>query len=212
MLRSRSILAAFAATGVLAFVSGTMMAWLPTFFHRVYGLPPAAASVRAAFVILAAGVGSALCGFWVDRLARRTRRGLFLGPAVIAVGVGVILAIAFQVRPGPLQYGLILAGSIGLAGTVGPMAAVIASLVHPGLRATALAILAVVQNIVGLAAGGYLTGMLSDRLGIAQALAVVPLVALVSAGFYLAGARHYERELGQVPTPEPAPVADPQRA
>jgi MFS transporter, Spinster family, sphingosine-1-phosphate transporter len=212
MFRSRSILAAFAATGVLAFVSGTMMAWLPTFFNRVYGLAPAAASVRAAVVILAAGVGSALCGFWVDRLARRTRRGLFLGPAAITVGVGVILAIAFQVRPGPLQYGLIVAGSIGLAGTVGPMAAVIASLVHPGLRATGIAILAVVQNIVGLAAGGFLTGMLSDRLGIAQALALVPLVALVSAGVYLAGARHYERELGQAPALDPLPVASAQRA
>lgn len=206
MFRSRSILAAYAATGILVFVAGTMMAWLPTFFHRVYGLAPAAASVRAAFVILAAGLGSALCGFWVDRLSRRTRRALFLGPAGIAVGVAVLLGIAFQLPPGPLQYGFILVGAIGLAGTQGPMAAVIASLVHPGLRATALATLAVVQNVVGLAAGGVVTGMLSDRLGIARALALVPFAALVSAGVYLAGSRRYERELERAPAPDAVPA------
>jgi predicted MFS family arabinose efflux permease len=197
LFRSRSVLAAYAASGILVFVTGTMLAWLPTFFNRVYGLAPGAASVRAGFVLLAAGLGSGVCGFGVDRLSRRTPRALFLGPAAIAVGVASILGIAFQVRPGPMQYGLILVGALGLAGTQGPMASVIASLVHPGLRATALATLAVVQNVVGLAAGGFVTGILSDRLGIAHALAVVPLVAVGSAGLFLAGARHYEQELGQ---------------
>ncbi len=206
LFRSRSILAAFAGTGTLVFVTGTMMAWLPTFFHRVYGLPQATASVRAAVVILAAGRGSALCGFVVDRLARLTRRALFLGPAAIAVFVAVVLGVAFQLGPGRLQYALILLGALGLAGTQGPVASAIASLVHPGLRATSLATLAVVQNVVGLAAGGYLTGLLSDRLGIAGALAVVPLVALGSAGFYAAGARRYEQELDRVSTVRELPV------
>ncbi|MFL5290305.1 MAG: MFS transporter, partial [Myxococcales bacterium] len=39
MFRSRSVLAAYAANGILVFVLGTMTAWLPTFFNRVYGLP-----------------------------------------------------------------------------------------------------------------------------------------------------------------------------
>jgi predicted MFS family arabinose efflux permease len=199
MFRSRSILAAFVASGVLVFVLGTMTAWLPTFFHRVYGLSLPQAGVRAALAILAAGVGSSLCGFWVDRLARRDRRALFLGPAAIAAGVALLLGIAFRLGPGPLQYGLILLGSLGLAGTQGPMASVIASLVHPGQRSTALAILAVVQNVIGLAAGGFVTGMLSDRLGIAGALAVVPLAALASAVAYLIGGRSYARELHAAP-------------
>jgi predicted MFS family arabinose efflux permease len=195
MFRSRSILAAYAANGILVFVAGTMIAWLPSFFNRVYGLSTQAASVRAALVILAAGTGSALCGFWVDRLSRHGRRTIFLGPAAIAAAVALLLGIAFQLRPGPLQFALLLVGALGLAGTQGPMSTMIASLVHPGLRSTALATLAVVQNVVGLAAGGLVTGMLSDRLGIARALAIVPLAALASSAFYLAGSRTYEREL-----------------
>jgi GTP-sensing pleiotropic transcriptional regulator CodY len=83
------------------------------------------------------------------------------------------------------------------------MSAVIASLVHPGLRSTAFGVLAVVQNVIGLSSGGLVTGMLSDRLGIARALALVPLAALASAGFFLLGSRSYEREV------EAAPAADP---
>jgi predicted MFS family arabinose efflux permease len=197
MFRSRAVLSGLLATGVLVFIAGTMTAWLPTFFNRVYGLPPAAASVRAAGAILAAGIGSGLCGFWVDRLARRNRRANFLGPAIIAAFVAVFLGAAFQLGPGKLQYALILAGSLGLAGTQGAMASAIASLVHSSLRATSLAILAVVQNVVGLAAGSLITGFLSDRMGIARALALVPLAGLVSAVVYALGARSYERELNR---------------
>jgi predicted MFS family arabinose efflux permease len=203
MFRSRSIVAAYLANGVLVFVAGTMTAWLPTFFNRVYGLPVAQAGVRAAVAILAAGVGSASCGFWVDRLARRHRRALFLGPAAIAAGVVVLLGIAFRLQPGPVQYGLILIGAVGVAGTQGPMGSVIASLVHPRLRSTALATLAVVQNVIGLAAGALVTGLLSDRIGIAGALSVVPLAACVSVAAYLVGARSYERDLRRASVAEP---------
>jgi predicted MFS family arabinose efflux permease len=203
MFRSRSILAAYAANSLLVFLAGTMMSWLPTYFNRVYGLPTTAASMRAALVILAAGAGSALCGILVDRLSRRSRRALFLGPAAIAVSVAVLLGVAFQLHPGPLQYALLVVGALGLAGTQGPMSAVIASLVHPRLRSTAFATLAVVQNVIGLTSGGLLTGMLSDRLGIARALAVVPLAAIAAAAFFVAGSRSYERELLSAPAAEP---------
>jgi hypothetical protein len=53
------------------------------------------------------------------------------------------------------------------------MMSAIISRVHPGLRSTALAVLAA-QNIIGLGPGGLITGMLSDRPGIAHALAVAP--------------------------------------
>jgi predicted MFS family arabinose efflux permease len=199
MFRSRSVLAAYAANGILVFVLGTMMAWLPTFFNRVYGLPVKAASLRAAGIILAAGVGSSLCGFVVDRLTRHNHKALFIGSAAIATGVALILGGAFQMGPGPLQYTMILIGSMGLAGTQGPMMSAIISRVHPGVRSTALAVLAVVQNLIGLGAGGLITGMLSDRLGIGPALAIVPLMAFVSAGFYVWGGRRYEAETASVP-------------
>jgi hypothetical protein len=88
------------------------------------------------------------------------------------------------------------------------MSAVIASLVQPGLRATAFATLAVVQNVVGLTSGGLLTGILSDHLGIARALALVPVAALGAAAFFYAGSRNYERELLTAPAAEPLAGAE----
>jgi predicted MFS family arabinose efflux permease len=207
MFRSRSILAAYAASSLLVFVAGSMISWLPTFFNRVYHLPTSSAGLRSASVILAAGAGSALCGLLVDRLSRRSRRALFLGPAVIAAGVALLLGAAFQLEPGPLQFALLVVGALGMVGTLGPMSAVIASLVHPGLRSTAFGVLAVVQNVIGLTSGGLLTGMLSDRFGIARALALVPLAALASAGFFFLGSQSYERELGAAP-PDPLAGVD----
>jgi predicted MFS family arabinose efflux permease len=195
MVRSRSILAAYAANGLLIYVAGTMIAWLPSYFNRVWGLPTPAASLRAAGVILAAGVGSALCGVLVDRLSLGGVRARFLGPAAIAAGVALLLCGAFRLPPGPLQYAMLLLGAVGLAGTQGPMSTVIASLVHPGLRATAFATLSVVQNVVGLSAGGLVTGWLSDRLGLAGALALVPFAAFGAAVLFILGSRTYQREL-----------------
>jgi predicted MFS family arabinose efflux permease len=209
MFRSRSMLAGYAANGLLVFVTGTLTAWLPTYFNRVYGLPMQAASIRAAGAILAAGLGASVCGFVVDRFARNNRRVLFLGPAMIAGSVAVLLGAAFYLPPGPAQYALILVGSFGLAGTQGPMCSAIASLVHPGLRATALATLAVVQNVVGLAAGGLITGILSDHLGIARALAVVPLFALASTVFFVLGAKRYEEEVTRSVKQDVVPVLAP---
>jgi hypothetical protein len=63
-------------------------------------------------------------------------------------------------------------------------------------------VLAVVQNVIGLAGGALITGLLSDHLGIARALAVVPCFALAAAALFAVGARSYARELS--PRPEPA--------
>jgi len=203
MFRSRSVLSAYAANGILIFVTGTMTAWLPTFFNRVYGLPAPAASVRAAGAILAAASARRCAASSSVASRGGSQRALFLGPAVIATCVALILGFAFHLGPGRLQFALILLGSVGLAGTQGPMTAAIASACTRACAATAIAMLAVVQNIVGLAAGSLITGMLSDRLGIAHALAVVPLLALGSAVIFVAGARSYVREAESATAEEP---------
>ena len=50
---------------------------------------------------------------------------------------------------------------------------------HPGLRATAIATVALFNNLLGLAPGPYVVGVLSDSIGLKSALTIVPVAGLV---------------------------------
>jgi MFS family permease len=60
-----------------------------------------------------------------------------------------------------------------------------------------MSILALAQNLLGLAAGPFLAGVLSDLYGLQTALALVPLFGLAAAGFFLLAARSYESDARQ---------------
>ena len=78
-----------------------------------------------------------------------------------------------------------------MTGSVGPIAAVIIDVSHPGLRATATSILALTQNLLGLAGGPLLVGLLADVYGLRFALSVVPVFSLLAALMFTAAARSY---------------------
>ena len=72
------------------------------------------------------------------------------------------------------QFALIALGGFLMTCTVGPVSAVVIDVVHPGVRATGLSVLALFQNLFGLAAGPFITGVLSDALGLETALTIDP--------------------------------------
>ena len=116
-------------------------------------------------------------------------------PAALAVLTAGLLTTAFAaVGPGVVQFLLILVGGATMTAAVGPVSAVVVDVVHPALRATAISTLTVVQNLVGLAVGPVLAGWLSDRYGLTTALAVLPLLCVVSAAMFWYGSRFYERD------------------
>jgi len=76
--------------------------------------------------------------------------------------------------------------------TVGPVSAIVIDVIHPGVRATGSSVLALFQNLFGLAAGPLIAGMLSDAWGLVPALAATPLFALLAAGAFRIAAASYE--------------------
>ena len=96
---------------------------------------------------------------------------------------------AFLQKPGDLQYGLILIGATMMTGTVGPVATTVAEIAPPAARATALAVLALTQNLFGLAAGPLITGYLSDAYGLPFALLAIPVFSVPAAVAFLAWRR-----------------------
>ena len=56
---------------------------------------------------------------------------------------------------------------------------------------------AVVQNLFGLAAGPLIAGTLSDAFGLGTALAIMPFFCLASAAVLIAGSRFYSADLNR---------------
>jgi len=204
LFRARSGVAAYVGGALQLFVVGTVYAWLPSYLNRTYGLPAPRAGAKAALVVLLGSAGAVVWGHVADRLSRADLRGKLLLPAGCALMTCVTLVGAFAfLAPGRLQFALIAVGGFVMTATVGPVAAVAMDVVHPGLRATAASMVALVQNLFGLAAGPFIAGVLSDAYGLESALAVVPLLCLLAAVTFVVGARTYPTDLAHA---DPPPV------
>lgn len=72
--------------------------------------------------------------------------------------------------------------------------------VHPGIRCTGASVLSLAQNLLGLAAGPFIAGALSDAWGLETALTVMPVFGLLAAVLFIVTARGYEADLRRVGT------------
>ena len=206
----RTAIFTYLASGSQMFILGVISAWIPSYMSRYYGLAPDKAAVQAAIVVLVSGIGMIVCGWTVDRLGQRKLLNKLRVPALYATLACVLLMIAFALPPGPVQFALILAGVFVCGGHTGAAGAVITDVTHPGLRATAFAVMVLGNNLLGLAPGPVVVGALSDAYGLRFAMGVAPLMCLVAAMFFLLASRHYERESGRFAEPADAePVAAP---
>jgi len=135
----------------------------------------------------------------VDRTGAQRLRNKLFTMAALCVLATALLAPAFAMTASlSLQLACIAVGGFVMTCTVGPVSAVVADVVHPGVRATGLAVLALFQNLLGLAAGPFIAGALSDAWGLPSALALMPAFGLAAAGFFAIAARSYEVDANRV--------------
>lgn len=205
LLRPRSAPITCIGAGLQLLAVSTIYAWLPSYLTRSYGLAPDLAGLRAGAVVLAGGVGAVFWSTVADRLSIRRPCARLYVPALVAVLTTVLLCPALALLPpGTFQYALLVTGGFVMAGTIGPAAAVVVDVTHPGLRATASAVLALTQNLLGLAGGPLLTGLLSDQYGLQRAMSAAPVFCLLAAAMFLLAARSYEADLRQATAGAPA--------
>ena len=214
LMAPRSVPLACLGAGLQLLAVSTIYAWLPAYLHRYYGYAPDRAGLQAAVVVLAGGLGAVAWSAVADRLGVRNRGARLQVPAGVAIGTALVLGPTFALLPaGPVQFTLLVSGGLLMAGTIGPVAAAVVDVTPPDLRATASAVLAVTQNLIGLAGGPLLTGALSDRYGLSTAMAVVPLACLPAAVLFLAAARSYPCDLRRASEPDrhdqPVPAPGP---
>ena len=141
-----------------------------------------------------------------DRLYSHTPKARLYVPLAASALTAVFVSSAFALfPPGPIQFALIIAGGLVMVGSVGPVAAAVTDVIHPGLRSTAMSVLSLTQNLFGLAGGPLLTGVLSDAYGLPFAMSVVPVFCVFAAVLFWFAARTYEADRNNVQETEPVP-------
>ena len=207
--RSRTMLWVCIGGAAQLVVVSALWSWLPSFLNRVHGIVPAQAGVKAALVVLCGAAGSVFWGAVVDKIGARHPRRKLVAMAVLCVLSMVVLMTAFGTTLAPSsQFALIALGGFLATCTVGPVSAIVIDVIHPGVRATGSSVLALFQNLFGLAAGPLVAGVLSDMWGLVPALTATPLFALIAAGALWMAAGTYERDKARAAEPvDPGPAA-----
>ena len=195
LVSSRSVICAYLGSGVQVFISGALLAWLPSYLHRSYGMPVATAAAVAAIFVLTSAAGMTICGSLTDRVSRNSPSTKLSLAIAYCVACCLLLSAAFVLPAGLPQLVLIALGMFFGAGTVGPAGAMVANLTPAPLHGSAFGTLSLANNLLGLAPGPIVTGMLADAFGLPVALQLVPLVSLVSAGIFALARSSYQRDL-----------------
>jgi MFS family permease len=195
---SRSVIAAYVASGLQLFVGGTVIVWMPSYLNRYYAMGTDKAGVVAAIIVLCSGIGTILCAMLCDRLGRqRPDRKISLAISY-CLGSCLLLSLAFALPLGTAQLVLICLGMMIAVGTNGPSSAMVANLTHYSVHGTAFATLTLSNNLLGLATGPLITGRVSDVIGLHAAFQLVPLISIGAAAVFFIAKRHYHSDMARL--------------
>ena len=179
------------AVGMLvAFAIGALNHWLPLYLHRVKRFSVAEASFWFGALSACGGLTGVVAGGVIgDALTRRTPAGHLL-----TIAGGFILSAPFGLLLLLNQNRLVFLPALFFAVFflvlyAGSVNAVIHNVVHPSLRATAVAIFVFVINLGGAALSPAIVGLISDRRQSLQAaMLLLPIMVFFAGLIALAAA------------------------
>ncbi len=180
------------------FSNNALITWLPSYFHRVDGIPLAQAGLKTGTIMILAIVGLPVGGYLADMWFKKKVSSRLLFPAITTLLNAVVLFLAFSSLEGQGRYMMLL--TAGLVGAMFTAAGITATqeIVHPGLRAVSYSVCVVLQNLLGASLAPVVIGKLSDLYGIQTAMTIVPVFLVASSLLFFAGSFFYERDLSRV--------------
>lgn len=195
----------FGMAGVV-FTTTSLLTWLPTYFHRVQGIPESKAGLMSSAVLLVAIIGAPLGGYITDRWRKSRVNARLLLPTITTLLSACLMFLAFSVFSGQMQYMILLSVGISVTAFVSAASAVTQDVVHAGLRAISYAIAVVIQNLLGASMGPIVMGAISDATNIETAFSLLPIALMIAAALFFAGSFFYEKDLTKVEKVELEPV------
>jgi predicted MFS family arabinose efflux permease len=197
--RTPSLLLTYLGFAGMMFLAISLSTFLPLYFQRVHGAPLQKATLLTSGIMLMAIIGSPLGGWIADQWMRRRIQARLLVPAISALLTAVIYFCGMHLfSGGGVQYVILILGGISSMVFASSAIAVTQDVVHPGLRAISYALCVISQNLLGSSLGPVVTGVLSDAYGIAAALKLANIAALVSCVLFYLGSKFYKRDLDKV--------------
>jgi MFS family permease len=180
------------------FVNNAIIVWLPTYFHRVEGIPISEAGMKVGLIMLLAIIGLPVGGWLADVWFKKNVSSRMLFPALTMALNAVVIFAAFSFLDGKTRYMMLLLMGV-LASMFAPAAIIVTQeVIHPGLRAISYSVCVVIQNLFGASMAPIVIGALSDAYGIKVAMSILPVFLLISALLFFAGSFSYKKDLDKV--------------
>jgi MFS family permease len=192
------------AGAAMTFTLGGFAIWMPTFFHRRWGLSIAEAGTIFGGLTVAAGTLGSLAGGWLaDWALRRTSRAYFLVSGLGFVAGLPLIAVALAL-PGlrPAATAMFFA-EFFLFLNMGPINAIIVAVTELRAHSMAFAANILVIHALGDAFSPTLIGAASDlwgggQAGLTKALLAASALLAPAAAFCFLGMRHYDADARKV--------------
>lgn len=155
----------------MTFALGGFAVWMPTFFHRNFGLSVGDAGLRFGAVTVAAGLAGSLLGGWISDRLRRTDRTADLLVSGWGLLLGMPLAAAAIAAPTlNASIAALFLAEMMLFLNMGPLNAAIVSVTRLEKRSMAFAANIFIIHLLGDAGSPALIGWGSDHFGLPNAL------------------------------------------
>lgn len=176
----------------ITFATGGIADWFPTFLSRARGMPLTQADLAVGVSAVVGGLlGTALGGFFADRLAKFTRHPYLALSGLAMVPALVLTVVALFVMRAPIDIvACVLAAQLFLWAYNSPVNALLVNSVEPGLRARAFGLSILCIHLFGDVLSPPLIGMISDATkSLETALFVVPITIALGGLIWLLGWR-----------------------
>jgi len=170
------------------FAIGGLGAWVPTFLHRINGLPIGLANKLFGITLIASALLGTLAGGYLgDYFLKYTKKAYFLTSSTgMLIGVPILITAILSRNPS-VYWPAVFFTAFFLSFAVVLNAAII-NAVHPKIRSTAMSVNIFIVHIFGDAVSPPMIGWISDLSDLKTAIMLTPIMIAVGALILLLGA------------------------
>ncbi len=161
----RSFIHMAIAAGLSSFVGYSVIGFLPSFMVRSFDMELAALGRWLGLILgISGGAGFFFGGLFADRLGRGSHRKALNYIAATILVSAALLSMMFMAKTSAMALLLFILPAATMNVYLAPVLAQAQSLVALRMRATTSALVLLIINVIGLASGPLITGLLSDFL------------------------------------------------
>jgi len=161
----RSFIHMAVAAGLSSFVGYSVIGFLPSFMVRSFDMELAALGRWLGLILgISGGAGFFFGGLFADRLGRGSHRKALNYIAATMLVSAALLSMMFMAKTSAMALLLFILPAATMNVYLAPVLSQAQSLVALRMRATTSALVLLIINVIGLAFGPLITGLLSDFL------------------------------------------------